>query len=74
MLRDRARSDLGCVVSLPGVRGDYCVGLNFFFPVIFWKYFIDLSDALKRICRGYGEQLLEGAVVYSVAAFGEGFP
>ena len=74
MLRDRARSNLGCVVSLPGVRGDYCGGLEFFLPFIFWKYFIDLSDALKRICRGYGEQLLEGAVVYSVAAFGEGFP
>ena len=29
---------------------------------------------MERICRGYGEQLLEGAVVYSVAAFGEGFP
>ena len=68
------------MVSLPGVRGDYYIGLGFF---LFFFFAFSFSGAillmfLMRWNAVIGccflEQLLQVAVVYSVPAFGEGFP
>ena len=66
------------MVALSGMRGDYYVGLGFFPPFIFWRYFVHVSDELERnrrffLCVCVFKQLLQVAVVDSVPTFGEDF-
>ena len=49
------------------------LGWDFFSPFIFWRDFVDVSDALECSRMGLGEELLQVIVVYSVPAFSEGF-
>ena len=59
------------VVSLLGPITE--PGWDFLSFFIFWRDFIDVSDALERDYRSVVEQLFQVAVVYLVPAFDGGF-